>query len=252
MRTNRSQTKITGGLQTICKSSAALLFAVTLTAGITGCSDDNDFVSDEVPDKELSHPLEIISYDDLSVFQNTIAETDEQGNIINHLYGEPLETDDPEHLFIGVENLKEAKDMFDLWFANDVGIRPSSNGGVSVSLTDCEGYPQGTIYFHPGTEENHVAEVTASPDTQLKGFRQITFLKNSAWPKKNLLQAGKKYYKFDIVKNIKMAEIQDCLYDDDKSLNFVCIQGSSNGVKPIFCAISGSRLRGVCQRDVQV
>jgi hypothetical protein len=56
MRTNRSQTKITGGLQTICKSSAALLFAVTLTAGITGCSDDNDFVSDEVPDKELSHP----------------------------------------------------------------------------------------------------------------------------------------------------------------------------------------------------
>ena len=240
MRTNRLQSKITGGLQTICKSSAALLFAVTLTAGITGCSDDNDFVSDEVPDKELSQPLEISSYDDLSVFQNTIVETDEQGNIINHLYGEPLEIDAPEHLFIGVENLKEAKDMFDLWFANDVVIKSSSNGGVSVSLTDSEGHPQGTIYFHPGTEENHVAEVTASPDTQLKGFRQITFLKNSAWPKKNLLMAGKKYYKFDIVKNIKMAEIQDCLYDDDKSLNFVCIQGSGNGVKPIFCAISNN------------
>ena len=59
MRTKRLQTKNKAGLHTISKSSAALLFAVTLTAGFTGCSDANDFVSDEVLDKELSQPLEI-------------------------------------------------------------------------------------------------------------------------------------------------------------------------------------------------
>ena len=243
MKTSKIAQNNATGLNTICKAATALLFAVTLSVGLIACSENNDLDSNNNAAKEQSHPVALNSHDDLAVFQNTIAETNELGQITNYIYGEPIDNNDPMHLYIGVENIDEAREMFSLWFANEVGISFSDNGGLTVNLTDRVGKPQGTIFFTPGTEENHVAEVTASADTQLKGFRQITFLKNEAWPKKNLLMAGKKYYKFDIVRNIKMAGIQDCLYSEDKALNFVCIQGSGNGVKPIFCAISNSKYK---------
>ena len=218
--------------------TAAMLLTVTLSVAFTACSDDDGIEKKVVSEMEKVNRIDIVSYDDLKAFQNTIVETNDLGVVTSYIYGEPIDSKDPEHLYIGVENIHEAKEMFDLWFVNDVVTSPTSNGGLAVLLTSREGKPQGTVFFCPGTEENHVAEVTMSPKTQLKGFRQITFLKNSAWPKKNLLKAGQKYYKFDIVKNIKMKDIQDCLYSNDKALNFVCIQGSSNGVKPIFCAVS--------------
>lgn len=227
--------------RTVLKAATAILFAVALAACFTACSDDNDIVNNKNAEQKESHPIDILSYDDLAAFQNTIVETDAQGQVIEYIYGEPIDSKDPEHLYIGVDNIKEAKEMFDLWFPNDVVMSPSSNGGMAIYLTDRTGEAQGTIFFNPGTEENHVAEVTASPTTQLKGFRQITFLNNKAWPMR--FQAGQKYYKFDIVKNIKMSGIQDCLNSKDKSLNFVCIQGSSNGVKPIFCAISNVKYK---------
>ena len=243
MKKNGTPQRNAMGLNAICKAATALLFAVTLSAAFTACSDNHDFDSNDKAAKEQSHPVAFNSHDDLAVFQNTIAEINELGQITNYIYGEPIDSKDPMHLYIGVENIDEARDIFNLWFANDVVMSPSTDGGIAVNLTDRNGKSQGTIFFNPGTEENHVAEVTASKDTQLKGFRQITFLKNEAWPSKNLLMAGNKYYKFDIVRNIKMAGIQDCLYDNDKRLNFVCIQGSGNGVKPIFCAVSNSKYK---------
>ncbi|MBR4388771.1 MAG: hypothetical protein IKT00_06295 [Prevotella sp.] len=243
MKTGKTLQCNATGSNIFCKAATTLLFAVTLSVGLTACSDNNDFDSNDRAVKEQSHPVTFNSHDDLAIFQNTIAEINEQGQITNYIYGEPIDSKDPLHLYIGVENIKEAEEIFNLWFANDVVISPFVNGGRAVNLTDRNGKPQGTIFFTPGTEENHVAEVTVSSDTQLKGFQQITFLKNEAWPKKNLLMAGKKYYKFDIVKNIKMAGIQDCLKSNDKSLNFVCIQGSGNGVKPIFCAVSNEKYK---------
>ena len=37
----------------------------------------------------------------------------------------------------------------------------------TIVETNEEGMSQGTIFFNPGTEENHIAEVTASPETQV-------------------------------------------------------------------------------------
>ena len=223
---------------TLNTTASMMLLAAVLAAGFSACSDDNDINVKANEQEEQSHRITLNSHDDLLAFQNTIAETDAMGHVTNHLYGEPIDSNDPEHLYIGVENIKEAEQMFQLWFNDDAAMTPNGDGGLAVRLTDRNGKPQGTIFFTPGTEANHVAEVTASPETQLKGFRQITFLENSAWPKKNLLMAGRKYYKFDIVRNIKMADIQKCFYDTNMTHNFVCIQGSSNGVKPIFCAVS--------------
>ena len=106
------------------KTTTALLLAVILSAGLTACH-DNDFEHHENA-KEQSHPVVFSSHDDLAAFQNTIVETNEIGQVTNYIYGEPIDSKDPMHLYIGVDNIKEAEDMFNLWFANDVVITPST------------------------------------------------------------------------------------------------------------------------------
>ena len=242
MMTKKLQTKRNTGLNAICKTATALLFSVSMSAVFMACSHDDD-LNEKSKSNKKEGTIAIKTHDNLAAFQNTIVETNEEGKVISYIYGEPLDESDPEHLYIGVDNIQEAKEMFGLWLTNDAILKPTKKGGVSVLLTSKEGIQQGTIFFNPGTEENHIAEVTASPETPLKGFRCITFLNNNAWPKSNLLTGARKWQRFDIVRNIHMKDISDCLSSNDQRLNFVCIQGSSNGVKPIFCAISNTKYR---------
>lgn len=243
MKKKNLQPRNNVGLNAFYRSALALLFAITTSAIFVACSHDDDVNEKTNPNKEDLQNDVIKTHDNLAAFQNTIVETNDEGQVTAHIYGEPIDSSDPEHLFIGVDNMEEAKEMFGLWFTNDVVVKADAKGGVSVLLTDKEGKPQGTIFFKPGTEENHIAEVTASPETQLKGFRCITFLNNSAWPSNQKLMGAYKWQKFDIVKNICLKDIKKYLSGSDQRLNFVCIQGSSNGVKPIFCAISKSKYR---------
>ena len=241
MKKKNLQPRNNAGLNAFCRTALAMLFAVTTSVIFVACSHDNDLDEKKNPNEEEAQPVVFKTHDDLAAFQNTIVETNAEGQVVAHIYGEPIDSSDPGHLFIGVDNMEEAKEMFGLWFANDVVVKATEKGGVSVLLTDKDGKPQGTIFFNPGTKENHIAEVTASSETPLKGFRCITFLDNNAWPSNHLLMGAYKWHKFDIVKNICLKDIKKNLSSSDQRLNFVCIQGSSNGVKPIFCAISNSK-----------
>ncbi len=225
------------------KASALLLLATTMTHGLTSCDndiDDMDRTSKEAPIEEAPvegpHSLAFGQYDDLAVLLGTIAETDSTGQVINRYYGEPLEASDTTHLFIGVDELQEARDMFELWLAPDVITTEHADGSLTATLTDKKVRHQGTVSFKPATEEYHVAEVTT--DIPNLHFSRITFLDNIAWPRQ---KNGARYCKFDIVKNVKLTEITEWLKDDDQRLNFVCIQGSANGVKPVFCAVTRTR-----------
>lgn len=223
----------------IIKSSVKAIFismaAFTITCGLASCDKDNDITESKVY-KKPGGPQARTAFNDLAIFQNSIIERDEQGNFVDFYYGEQLDAANPRHLFIGVDKMKEAEDMFRLWFAPDVNVQVNGNG-LSAMLTDELGNPQGTVFLAPGTEENHVAEVTFSPEMKPERFDRITFLHNSAWPIK-LQTVQRQYLKFDIVSNIQLKDIASELRDEDKRLNMVCIQSSGNGVKPIFCAIS--------------
>ena len=221
----------------ISKNNMKVVFMaiLTLSYGLASCNSNDDMV-ESTDEKQSSRPEVRTSYDDLAIFENSIMETDASGEVVDFFYGEQLDPQNPRHLFIGVDNMKEAEDMFILWFAPDVEVQRSGTQ-LSARLTDKQGCGQGVVFLSAGTEDNHVAEVTFSSDTHLKHFDQITFLKNSAWPIR--VQATQKSYcKFDIVKNIQLKDIADAVNSADKLLNIVCIQGSGNGVKPIFCAIS--------------
>lgn len=223
------------------KMEAIIIFMATLTLsfGLAACSSDDDDMIDSSVNKAPSAPVTRNGYDDLAIFQNSIVEKDEDGNVVDFFYGDQLDATNPKHLFIGVENMKEAEDLFRVWFAPDVEILQSENG-LHAMLTDEQGCCQGAVFLSEGTEENHVAEVTFSTDTQLKHFDQITFLKNSAWPIR-FQRTQKRYCKFDIVRDVELKGIANDLNSDDKRLNMVCIQASGNGVKPIFCAISNHK-----------
>lgn len=223
-------------LKSYCEAIAMIVATLTLSFGLAACNSDDDDIKKAPVDDAQKAPAVRTAFNDLAIFQNSIIERDEQGNFVDFFYGEQLDATNPRHLFIGVDKMKEAEDMFRLWFAPDVNIQVNGNG-LSATLSDEQGRPQGTVFLTPGTEENHVAEVTFSPDMKLDHFDQITFLLNSAWPMR--FQTVQQFYlKFDIVSNIELKGIVSELKDEDKRLNMVCIQSSGNGVKPIFCAIS--------------
>lgn len=229
-------------LKNSIKASVFFLFVAAMTTVFIAC-DNEDAEEENIPNKEApkEDPRNIANdnYDDLSTFLNTIAETDATGQVTNRFFGEALDAEDPMHLYIGVDKIEEAKDMFQLWMAPDVTVEEHDGGSLSAELTDIQGYKQGTVYFTPGTEENHVAEVTTNVPQQY--FSRITFIENSAWPSGKLRSTQQRYCKFDIVENVHLKDLPDGTYKNDLSLNFVCIQGSGNGVKPVFVAITRNR-----------
>ena len=150
-----------------------MLMAAALTT-FTACSgsDDDDNQSGTT-----------YMYDDLDYFQKALCTIDDAGNLVSYNTGTILYKDEPQHLYIGVDNIEEAARIFAKWLSPDVklpDITPSVRE-LTAQLTDKQGKAQGTIYFRAGTEPI-VAEVTASAGTQLKFIDRITFLLNSAWP----------------------------------------------------------------------
>lgn len=184
---------------------------------------------------EQPSTIEITDFDDLRYFQDCIIRVDSLGNFQYRALGKPLDAADTARLFIGVESLDEAEQFFRYWIAPDVTIS-EDNGNLTCPLTDKDGNAQGTVYFRPASGSGSIAEVTASDNTRLLYFRQITFIHNDDWP---VVAPESRWHKFDIVHNLNLpASINDHLQDEDKSLNWVCVRESGNGVPPVFCTVT--------------
>ena len=214
------------------KTAAVFCCALMLTAGFVACSDSNDDNknnSDTEPGKEE----EAITYDDLSYFQNSIIEIDDDGNMVCQYIGEALYENEPLHLYVGVDNFEEAEEMFRQWLAPDVTV--GTTAPLIAQLTDTLGNAQGSVTFAKGTENGSVAEVTASANAQLKYFNQITFLLNDAWP----FNAAKPRHRVgDIIRASLAGTDVRLLNGDDYVLDWMCIQAEKNGVPPIFIAVT--------------
>lgn len=199
---------------------------------------------------EQPSTIEITDFDDLRYFQDCIIRVDSLGNFQYRALGAPLDAADTARLFIGVESLDEAEQFFRYWIAPDVTIS-EENGNLTCPLTDKDGNAQGTVYFRPASGSGSIAEVTASDNTSLLYFRQITFMHNDDWP---VVAPESIWHKFDIVHNLNLpASINDHLQDEDKSLNWVCVRESGNGVPPVFCTVTNGiycNLDKYCDEDI--
>lgn len=218
------------------KKSILWLLGLMLCATpvLTACSDSDD---DNINNTENSaNGSETMKYDDLAVFQNAICRIDSLGHLERYNIGEAIYEAEPQHLYIGVDDIEEAANWFRNWIAPDVelaAITPTTTD-LTAQLTDTLGHSQGTIYFKAGSGQS-VAEVTYSPETQLKYIDRITFLLNSAWP----FNSGSSQWKRGDIREFSLTG--DCysgLNNKDKYLNFVLIREGGNGVKPMWCAIT--------------
>ena len=147
-----------------------MLMAAAITT-FTACSSDDD------------NDSKAKQYDDLEYLQKALCNIDANGNLVGYNVGTVLYENEPQHLYIGVDNIEEAAHMFAEWMSPEVklaDITPTVSE-LTAQLADKQGKSQGTIYFRAGTTPI-VAEVTASNGTQLKFVSSITFLLKSAWP----------------------------------------------------------------------
>ena len=214
------------------------LFVLVGAAGFTACSDSDDDKgkTPETPTKP-EEKTPVTTFDDLDFFQNAIIRVDSLGQFVERRYGEPLYENDTTHVYIGVENLEEARKLFNLWLAPDVKTttQTPTTTDVTATLTDEEGKVQGEVYFKAGTEGADIAEVTTT--ASVRHFRKISFIPNSAWP--HNAQEGK-YVKGDIIETSYRSHIHSFKVQY-RTMKMVCVRSQGNGICPMFVGITKNK-----------
>ena len=145
------------------------------------CSKDDDDTKSE-QDKE---PIMVTSYDQVKFFQNNIVEIDSVGNVLQRLYGSKLNSADSTELYVSVDSLEEAIDLFKEWMSPDTKVEEVAPSEVNMKadLADESGVGKETVYFNQITDGGeNVAEVTFKNGDVIKHISRIVFMKVSAWP----------------------------------------------------------------------
>jgi hypothetical protein len=211
-----------------------LVLLATTSPILTACSSDDDNNSGG-NGKEQTDSLTAM-YDDLEFLQRSLCMIDSAGKLVRYEIGEAINKSEPEHRYIGVDDIEEAAKMFANWIAPDVKlaeITPTVSD-LTAELTDTLGHAQGTIYFRAGSGTT-VAEVTASAGTNLKYVSRITFLLNSAWPYNSETIV---WHKGDIRRFRITGRPGKYLLDPDKELDFVLIREGRNGQMPMWVTVT--------------
>lgn len=213
-----------------------LMLIVTVSPIFTACSsDDDDNNNSGGNGKEQTDSLTAM-YDDLEFLQRSLCLIDSAGKLVRYEIGEAIQENDPQHRYIGVDNIEEAAKIFARWIAPDVKLDSITSNvtNLTAQLTDTLGHAQGTIYFRAGNGTT-VAEVTASAETKLKYVSRVTFLLNSAWPYNSETVV---WHKGDIRKFRITGNAAWYLWEIDKELDFVLIREGRNGEKPMWVTVT--------------
>ncbi len=240
--------------KTLLQSALPLLMVAALPT-FTACSDDNEYDDNNAAEKNVEEFVPATSFDDLSYFQNAIIQTDSLGGFQGRVYGDCLLSNDTTQLFVGVENVAEAEEIFRRWIAPDVELSANvpSTQGLTANLTDEEGVAQGTVYFQPldGTE-GKLAQVIASSGTAIKHFSTVTFLKNEAWPYNSSTLYAANFNVGDVRRmeaEFICRNSESLTTSHKEMIDFICIREGGNGKKPYFVGISHNREAPAAQKQ---
>lgn len=152
---------------------AILLIQVITVCFFASCSDNK---SPEIP------PAQAEFIDGKAYLQQSLVALDEAGNFKKRVLGEPLNSADTTLLYVGVENIEEAKSIYRRLFPRYSSQKEDGNKCIAT-LTDQNGNAQGTVTFLPVDDEGEGEVATVSFDGfSLKGVSSLYFILNSAWP----------------------------------------------------------------------
>lgn len=151
----------------------------TASATFTSCTPDEDVTPDESQEQG-----EITTFDQVRFFQDYLVETDSLGNIVQRVNGAPLDPVNTTELYIGVENIEEAAEIFKNWMSPDTEVNLSAPSTIDMEadLKDLDGQVQETVYFKAVDETPTLAEVTFAKGSVIKHVSKVIFIKESAWP----------------------------------------------------------------------
>jgi len=169
-------------------------------------------------------------YDDLELFQDYFVHLDRSGNFAGRFYGTPLDPSDTTVLYIGVDDLAEACDLFLSWCGTNDNIDQSSEGKIQFNPTDINNKSQGTIVFNTlDTGGETMAQVTFSENIGLKYFSKIIFIPadSQVWGKWH------SPYKFGDVTKRSVPIIRE-------DGNYVCIRQAKPGQKGLCVFFSNN------------
>lgn len=210
----------------------ASLYLMASVFMLTACSDDDD----DSNASEMPQEGEVEFFDELSFLQNSIVEIDSTGAKMGVSCGKALDEMAPTELYVGAENIEEAKEIFLSWIINKESVISTGNN-ITVSLKSEERNDQGKVYFTAKEQGSMVgeypliAEVTF--DTDIKYVSKVYFINKSSWPN----NAGSLFFVGDIV-NLHS-------FGREGMKNYVCIREFSAGVKGMLISMSDKSYDGM-------
>ncbi len=200
-----------------------ILFAYILVLGVlsvTSCSKDN-------PHQEMDTTFKS---NDLELFQEYFVKTDSIGQFVQRFYGEPLDPTDTTKLTVPVDNLEEAQILFQNWCQCSDSIKATGHNMVYYP-TDENGKKLGTITFSVAQgEEAKVADITFSPDINLKYVSHIVFIRRDSLPDEGQVS---QYHFGDFVQKETFL---------DGVADWVCIREAVRGRKGLLIYVSNKTI----------
>ena len=217
---------------------------------LTSCSNDDDEVKPN-EEERLHDPTSdadqtpVRAFDALDWLQGSLVTVDENGEMVNRVYGKPLDRSDTTVIYIPVQNLADAEKKFLSWVAPGKDVI-QIDGGYDYTLTDTEGNNQGAVSFlAENGGKGEIAHMTVAPGTDLKLVNEVKFINAESWPENDeipVYEAGKTYKiyaeKYEWTNYVSAMNKKEEFKIVRDWLEFYCLQGNDNGEDAILVWIS--------------
>ena len=153
----------------LMKKALFLLLAGVMVLNFTACDkDDENGNGTDDPDALVINPKEYL--------QNSLVRVDDAGKFMYRVCGAPLEADTT-ILYVGVDNLAEAKTLFKDLFVPGTAFSESADN-ISCTLEE----NGGTVTFTPASGSDGKLADVAFSGCNLVAVSSLHFIEKSAWP----------------------------------------------------------------------
>lgn len=197
----------------------------SLTVLLPACSDD------DTPAEEQE--IEYVE-DQLHYFSSCLVDTDEKGQLTARKNGVPIPEMSPDttEVFIGVDNLQEASQLFKSWLPDEAEVYTL---GDVIKFSPCDSLrrPQGVITFAPvDGKTERIASVTFSEGCSVPYVSRLHFIASDAWPYND-------YSAFEVGDNVDLVHPAG----SSSMKKFVCIRKATKGQSCVMVHVTSEYRR---------
>lgn len=184
-----------------------LLLARMTALSFAACGDDDNENGTDDPDALVMDQKEYL--------QNSLVRVDDAGNFMYRVCGAPLDADTTV-LYVGVDNLEEAKTLFKQLFVPGSTFNES---GDNISCTlEKKG---GTVTFAPADGSNGVLADVTFDGCNLVAVSSLHFMEKNAWPE----NSGSAYKVGDRIWKQTLMYGEQC---------WICLREAGNGQRGVL------------------